>query len=238
MTCFAFFPKKLKELQFLAKYSSSLAVTAWSHHLIIHRSRPTKKPTHEHFFMLQKKIIIPIAATDVVVLAISVVEEIKVEELWVAFGTGKHFRYLSAYAIASSLGAGKSRALPAFHAVTESDTVSFFGWKGNLKARNTWNAFPTVALAFLELGTEKANLSQDAFEKLDQFVVFMYEKNRAVTTVNAARQKLFSQRCKAINTHIYIYIYISTDHQGCHLHPPGDGPRITMEATMDNTSSG
>ena len=32
--------------------------------------------------------------------------------------------------------------------------------------------------------------------------MFMYEKNSAVTTVNAARQKLFSQRCKAINTDI------------------------------------
>ena len=84
-----------------------------------------------------------------------------------------------------------------------------------------------MALAFLEVGTEKGNLSQDAFEKIEQFVVFMYEKNSAVTTVNAARQKLFSQRCKTINT------YISTVHQGCHLHPPGDGPRTTMETTMD-----
>ena len=57
---------------------------------------PTKRPTHEYFFMLQKTIIIRIADTDVVVLAISVVEEIKVEELWVAFGTGKHFRYTAA----------------------------------------------------------------------------------------------------------------------------------------------
>ena len=65
---------------------------------------PTKRPTHQYFFMLQKKII-RIADTDVVVLAISVVEEIKVEELWVAFGTGKHFRYIAAHAIASSLGA-------------------------------------------------------------------------------------------------------------------------------------
>ena len=65
-----------------------------------------------------------------------------------------------------------------------------------------------------------------------QFVVFMYEKNSAVTTLNAARQKLFSQRCKAINT------YISTEHQGCHLHLPGAGPRTTMETTMDNASSG
>ena len=105
-------------------------------------------------------------------------------------------------------------------------------WKEKLKAWNTWTAFPTAALAFLEVGTEKANLSQDAFEKIEQFVVFMYEKNSAVTTVNAAWQKLFSQWCKAINT------YISTEHQGCHLHQPGDGPRTTMEATMDNTSSG
>ena len=63
--------------------------------------------------MLQKKVIIRIADTDVVVLAISVVEEIKVEELWDAFETGKHFRYTAAQAIASSLGADKSRALPA-----------------------------------------------------------------------------------------------------------------------------
>ena len=84
--------------------------------------------------MLQKKIIIRIADTDVVVLAISVAEEIKVEELWVAFGTGKHFRYFAAYAIASSLIADKSRAFSAFHTITGCDTVSFFGWKGKLKA--------------------------------------------------------------------------------------------------------
>ena len=55
-----------------------------------------------------------------------------------------------------------------------------------------------MASSFLELGTEKANLPQDAFEKIEQFVVFMYEKNSTVTKVNAARQKLFSQRCKVI----------------------------------------
>ena len=88
------------------------------------------RPTHEYFFMLQKKMIIRIADTDVVILAISVVEEMKVEELWVAFGTGKHFRCTAAHAIASSLGSDKSRALPAFDAVIDCDTVSFFGWNG------------------------------------------------------------------------------------------------------------
>ena len=73
-----------------------------------------KRPTREYFFMLHKNIIIRIADTDVVVPAISVVEEIKVEDRWVAFGTGKHFRYTAAHAIASSLSADKSRALPDF----------------------------------------------------------------------------------------------------------------------------
>ena len=82
----------------------------------------------------QKKILIQTADTDVVVIATSVVEKIKVEELWVAFGTGKHFRHIAAHAIAPSLGADKSRPLPAFHAVTECVTVSFLGWKGKQKA--------------------------------------------------------------------------------------------------------
>ena len=109
---------------------------------------PTKRPTHEYFFMLQKKIIIRIAETDVVVLAISVVEEIKVEELWVAFGTGKHFRYTAAHAIASGLGSDKSRALPAFHAVNDCDTVSFFGWKGKTEGLKHMNCIPYSGVGF------------------------------------------------------------------------------------------
>ena len=60
------------------------------------------------------------------------------------------------------------------------------------------DCIPYSGVGFLELGTEKANLSQDAFEKTEQFVVFLYEKNITVTKVNEARQKLFSQWCKAI----------------------------------------
>ena len=98
--------------------------------------------------MLQKKIIIQIADTDVVVLAISVVEKVKEEELWVAFGTGKHFRYTAAHAIASSLGADKPRALPAFHAVTDCDTVSFFGWKGKTEGLKHMNCIPYSGVGF------------------------------------------------------------------------------------------
>ena len=100
--------------------------------------------------MLHKKIIIRIADTDVVVLAVSVVEEIKVEELWVAFGTGKHFRYTAAHAIASSLSEDKSRALPAFHAVTDCDTVSFFGRKGKTGGLKHTNCIPNSGVGFFK----------------------------------------------------------------------------------------
>ena len=98
--------------------------------------------------MLQKKIIIQIADTDVVILAISVIQEIKVEELCVAFGTGKHFSYTAAHAIASSLGADKSRALSAFHVVTDCDTVSFFGWKGKTEGLKHINCIPYSGVDF------------------------------------------------------------------------------------------
>ena len=42
--------------------------------------------------------------TDVVVLAVSKMQDIDVDELWIAFGTGKHFRYLATHDIAAQLG--------------------------------------------------------------------------------------------------------------------------------------
>ena len=55
-------------------------------------------------------------------------------QLWVAFGTGKHLRYIPAHEIATSLGAEKAQALPMFHAFTGCDTVSSFAGKGEKTA--------------------------------------------------------------------------------------------------------
>ena len=63
--------------------------------------------------------------SDVVVLAVMVVQKLPAgDELWVAFGTGKNYRYIAAHEIASSLGPEKACALPMFHAITGCDTVS------------------------------------------------------------------------------------------------------------------
>ena len=50
--------------------------------------------------------------TDVVVLAVSVTHSLGSEcELWLAFGTGKYFCYLSAHKISNPFGLEKPRAL-------------------------------------------------------------------------------------------------------------------------------
>ena len=72
-------------------------------------------------------ILICTGDTDVVVLAVMVAQTLPAkQEVWLAFGTGKSFRYLAAHKIAACLGAEKSRALPMFHALTRCDTLSAF----------------------------------------------------------------------------------------------------------------
>ena len=50
------------------------------------------------------KILIRTVDTDVVVLAIRATQHLDISELWIAFGTGKNFRYLAIHEMASALG--------------------------------------------------------------------------------------------------------------------------------------
>ncbi|KAK3731974.1 hypothetical protein QZH41_003373 [Actinostola sp. cb2023] len=79
-----------------------------------------------------KKIAIRTNDTDVVVLAISMVNQVNADEIWLAFGTGKTFRYLAAHQISAELGENKAKALPMFHALTaklETTRNLFTHWK-------------------------------------------------------------------------------------------------------------
>ncbi len=66
--------------------------------------------------------------SDVVVLAAYVFAQLRtsLNELWVAFCTGKHYRLISAHGIYAAIGVDKSLARPMFHALTGCDTVSSF----------------------------------------------------------------------------------------------------------------
>ena len=83
-----------------------------------------------------KSVLIRTTDSNVVVIAVQVIKHMKnkIEELWIAFGSGRNFHYIPVHTTASNLGPSKSLALPAFHALTGCDTVSsFFGKGKNLR---------------------------------------------------------------------------------------------------------
>ena len=71
-----------------------------------------------HASSIHKKRMIKTVDTDVVVLAVTAVVIHNLEELWVAFGTGVHFRYIPAHQVAAALGPSRSKCLPVFHGLT------------------------------------------------------------------------------------------------------------------------
>ena len=51
------------------------------------------------------KVSIRTVDTDVVVLAVAAAKRLSIDKLWVAFGTGKSFRFLAAHEMAPGIGA-------------------------------------------------------------------------------------------------------------------------------------
>ena len=68
--------------------------------------------------------------TDVVILAITVFNQINLNELWLAFGTKAHFRYIPIHEVVNEMDPIVIKTLPVFHAFTGCDTVSAFGGRG------------------------------------------------------------------------------------------------------------
>ena len=113
--------------------------------------------------------------TDVVVVAVAVAQDLQPEdELWLAFGTGKGFRYLAANAIAAGLGPEKSQALPVFHALNGCDTASSFAGHGKKTAWALWIVFPELTNAYIP---------QDVITKIERFVILLYDRNHPMLSV-------------------------------------------------------
>ena len=71
-----------------------------------------------------RKLSVRTVDTDIVILAIFMFNEIKLEELWLAFGTGSNFRYIPIHEVVVSMDPRVCTTLPMFHAFTGCDTVS------------------------------------------------------------------------------------------------------------------
>ena len=138
--------------------------------------------------------------TDVFVLSVAQMQRIPQKEVWLAFGMGKLFRYYPIQEIARLLGPQKSLALPVFHVLTGCDTVSFFAGKSKKSAWDTWNVFPEVTRAFVEITSAPSELSDKCIEIIETFVVLLYDRGSELKSVDRARQQLlFCTRSRSLD---------------------------------------
>uniref|UniRef100_UPI00358F0BB1 uncharacterized protein n=1 Tax=Myxine glutinosa TaxID=7769 RepID=UPI00358F0BB1 len=147
-----------------------------------------------------RRVLIRTVDTDVVVLAVWMAQELNevVDELWLAFGTGKNFCYIAAHELSATLGPDKAKALPIFHAITGCDTVSSFAGRGKKTAWAVWETFPEVTNAFLDLASAPSEISEDTLATLERYVVLLYDRTCTCSEVNLARNKLFAKKSRSI----------------------------------------
>ena len=143
---------------------------------------------------------IQVRTVDTDVVVVMVVQKLPAgDELWVAFGTGKNYRYIAAHEIASSIGPEKTCALPMFHAITGYDTVSAFVGHGKKSAWATWNSLPELTDALLSLANAPTSLQEDTMHVIERFVILMYDRTSKCKEVNKARKKLFAKKSSIQN---------------------------------------
>ena len=141
------------------------------------------------------KIMIQTVDTDVVVLAVAVSQTLQPDDdLWLAFGTGKSFRYLAAHEIAAGLGPERACVLPVFHVLTGCDTVSSFVGHGKKTAWAVWAVFPELTHALLKLSSAPTEIPQEVMATIERFIILLYYRTSTCREINTARRKLFAKR--------------------------------------------
>lgn len=148
-----------------------------------------------------KEIMVRTFDTDVVMLAVSVVQHLQPEtELWIAFGTGKGFRYLAAHEIAAGLGPDKAQALTMFHSLTGCDTVSIFARHGKKTAWAVWNVLPEMTDALLNLSSAPSEIPEEVLHTIERFVILLYDRTSPYTDIDKARKKLRTQEQRRVDS--------------------------------------
>ena len=146
-----------------------------------------------------RRIAIRTVDTDIVVLAIAHFQSLDIDELWICYGVGKHFRYIAAHTIAT-LMKERAKALMMFHALTGCDTVSSFRGRGKKTAWTAWLAYPEVTETFLKLlSLPIEDIDQNVLQDLERFKVIVYSKTCTLNRVNEARRELFTQGLRTID---------------------------------------
>lgn len=155
----------------------------------------------------RKRVLIRTVDSDVLVLEIAQYFTYQlhgVEELWIAIGSGKSYRYLAVHKIAIGLGRRKYESLPLFLAFTGCDAVSCFAQIGKKSAWMAWEAYPSITQTFHALAYRP---SLDAItmelQSIERHVAILYDRTTEIKTVNDMRRHLFT------NNYLFVFLYFN-----------------------------
>ena len=135
--------------------------------------------------------------TDVLVIAVatfSQLQELGLQELWLAFGQGRNLKWIPVHELTSTLAPERSSGILFFHAFTGCDTVSAFRGKGKKLAWQTWDVCPEASDVFTKLSCYPTDVEEDDTVMLEKFVVTMYDRSSSTVAVGDARLELFARK--------------------------------------------
>ena len=154
-----------------------------------------------------RKIVVQTVDTDVVVILISHFFDLKFQypqlDLWVAFGTGKYFRYKRVNSICLSLGKSETEAMPAFHAYSGCDTTSSFPRWGKKSTLVAWKSY-SATQAFLHMRNNPFSTIDSSLahvKTLERLTLIMYDKASQLQSAKEAWRELFSKKSRTLEKH-------------------------------------
>ncbi|KAJ8402462.1 hypothetical protein AAFF_G00369510 [Aldrovandia affinis] len=142
------------------------------------------------------RIMVKASDTDVVVIAVSVLQalqELGLQQLWVAFGQGQHLRWVPVHDLCCTL-AEKSKGMLFFHAFTGCDVISAFRGKGKKSAWQTWDVCDEASGVFSKLSQYPPVVDDEDLKTLEKFVVMMYDRSSTAEGVDNARLDMFARK--------------------------------------------
>ena len=136
--------------------------------------------------------------TDVIVLALSVVSTLPIDEFWITYGSGKNVQNMPGHVFASSLGLPKASALPMFHALTGSDTVLFFRNRGKKSAWDVWNVSSELTPVLCALKASPEIITEESLAVLERFVELFYDRTKSLYESQRSTPGAILQEIKGI----------------------------------------
>lgn len=149
-----------------------------------------------------RNILVRTVDTDVIVILVDLFSNFDPAcNIWVAFGTGKFFRYYHVNKVWQALGSERAEAMPFFHSLTGCDTTSQFRGKGKKSAWDAWSSYQEATAAFrsvIEQPFQLLTRESIHFKILEWYTSVLYDRSTTSHSVNELRQELFAKKSKSI----------------------------------------